>query len=93
MPEEVFASNLAEMTEFNSVQVKRAKKEKPPAAKLFPVKLLRNYRVVGDFTVGGEVPAIEQREKVFAGAFIEVEPEEAREMIAKGIALRNDPIG
>ena len=59
---------------------------------LFPVKLLRNYRPAGEFTIGGEAPTEEQKAKVFAGASIEVPVEEARDVIAKGIATRNDPI-
>jgi hypothetical protein len=59
---------------------------------LFPVKLLRNYRPAGKFTIGGEDPTEEQQAKVLAGTSIEVPVEEARSVIDKGIATRNDPI-
>jgi hypothetical protein len=59
---------------------------------VFPVKLIRNYRPVNDFTIEGKEPSTEGRLKVFAGTSIEIEIEEARAMMAKGIAVRNDPI-
>jgi len=80
------------------VIVKRGRKPKsddgevPVKTAMFPVKLIRNYRPIGQFTIGGEAPSVEGRLKVFAGASIEIEIDEAKAMMASGIAVRNDPI-
>jgi hypothetical protein len=60
--------------------------------KLFPVMLVRNYHPINEFLIGGVKPTVEQRTKVFAGTAIEVDKAEALDMMAKGIAVRNDPI-
>lgn len=67
--------------------------KKASGGKLFPIKLLRNYHPIGKFLIDGVEPTEEQRSKVFAGTEISLEVEEARDIIAKGIAERNDPIG
>ena len=64
-----------------------------PKAKTFPVRLVRNYRPLNPFTIDGAEPSPEQAVKAFAGMSIEVDVEEARDIIARGIAVRNDPIG
>jgi hypothetical protein len=64
-----------------------------PKTRLFPVILERNYHPIKDFLLDGKEPGPEQRVKVFAGQAIDMDLEEAREIIAKGIARRNDPIG
>lgn len=63
-----------------------------PKKGYFPVKLLRNYHPVNDFLVNGEPPTVEQRVKVFAGTHVMLEVNEAKDVIAKGIAVRDDPI-
>lgn len=65
---------------------------KPAESPMFPVKLLRNYHPVSDFTIDGREPTVEERQKVFAGISIEINVDEARTMIDKNIAVRNDPI-
>lgn len=65
----------------------------PAKSAKFPVKLTRNYRPINAFTVSGEQPTEDQKMKVFAGAEIEVDRDEALNMMAKGIAVRNDPFG
>lgn len=79
------------------VETVGAEQDEPSAApkatrRLFPVKLLRNYHPVNDFTIAGKEPTETQRVKVYAGWEIEMDVEEARDIIAKGIADRNDPI-
>ena len=64
-----------------------------PKAKTFPVRLVRNYRPLNPFTIDGAEPSPEQAVKAFAGMSIEVDVEEAKDIIARGIAIRNDPIG
>lgn len=61
--------------------------------RLFPVTMKRNYHPIEDFKIDGAEPTAEQRVKVPAGASIEMDIEEAKDIIAKGIAVRNDPIG
>lgn len=72
------------------------------ADKTFPVKLNKNYRPVGDFLIErinehGETELAKPDEtevlKVPAGSIIHVSVEEARDIIAKKVADRNDPIG
>lgn len=69
--------------------------------KTFPVKLEKNYRPVGEFmiersdedgTVTLDAPTEVELQKVPAGSVIHVAVEEARSIIDKKIALRNDPI-
>lgn len=80
MNEDTIADDVASMRE-----------QQDETPNLFPVKLIRNYHPVHDFLIGGEQPSGEQRIKVFAGAEIEMDREEAKAIIAKGIAIRNDP--
>lgn len=76
------------------VNVAPEPKPEPKAKKrLFPVTMLRNYHPIKDFLINGVEPSAEQRVKVPAGASIEMDIDEARDVIAKGIATRNDPIG
>lgn len=63
----------------------------PP--RFFPVKMTRNYRPIKPFLVNGKEPTAEQSAKVPAGQEIEMDIEEAKDIIARGIASRNDPIG
>jgi hypothetical protein len=71
------------------------------AEKSFPVKLNKNYRPVGPFkierTTEGVTELVDPDEveilKVPAGTVIHVSVEEARDIIAKKVADRNDPIG
>lgn len=71
---------------------------RPPKAetKMFPVLLARNYRPGCEFQVFDKDkmrdPTSEELEKVRAGEIISVPVEVAREIIANGIATRNDPI-
>lgn len=70
--------------------------KKPAESKTFPVKLLKNYRPVGAFMVEGDdelrAPNEQEIEKVKAGARIHLPIEEAKAIIAKRIADRNDAI-
>lgn len=74
-----------------------AKNEAKAEDKLFPVKLLKNYRPKGEFEVATEdgyrAPEEEERAKMFAGAAIKLPVEEATFVLSKKIAERNDPIG
>lgn len=71
------------------------------ADKPFPVKLTKNYRPVGPFkierTTEGVTELVDPDEveilKVPAGTVIHVSVDEARDIIAKKVADRNDPIG
>lgn len=83
----------------DEITVRRGRKPKvehddhePVTAPKFPVKLLRNYRPVGEFTICDEKPSTEGKLKVFAGTSIEIGVDEAKAMMASGIAVRNDPI-
>jgi hypothetical protein len=69
-----------------------------PKVKLFPVKLLRNYRPIssdaqiqGD---NGEYRPLTDEEgmKVLAGSHVALPTDEAKSVIEKKIAERNDPI-
>jgi len=68
-----------------------------PDQKLFPVKLLKNYRPIGAFKVQekDEIrdPGAEEVMKAPAGLIIHLPVEEARAVIGKKIAVRDDPIG
>ncbi|QIG72929.1 hypothetical protein EVB98_007 [Rhizobium phage RHph_N3_2] len=76
----------------------KIKQEVKASEKLFPVKLLKNYRPVSpEFQILGEggeyrVPTDEERMKVEAGNHIAVPVDEAKSVIEKKIAERNDPI-
>lgn len=67
--------------------------------KLFPVKLLKNYRPISEDAqiqdVNGEYRPLEEEEaqKVTAGSHIALPVEEAQSVIKNKIAERNDPIG
>lgn len=66
--------------------------------KLFPVKLVKNYRPISpEFQILGDgatyrSPNDEERAKVQAGQFIALPVAEAQSVIEKKIAERNDPI-
>ncbi len=75
---------------------KRDKKEK-----MFPVRLLKDYRPIGDFEIGQpdpengkpyRSPTEEDRQKVLAGTDILLPVDEAKRAIALKIGERNDPI-
>ena len=80
-----------EDTAAEEVTVKRGRKAKAEEheaekkAPKFPVKLIRNYRPIGDFTIAGQAPSDEARSKVFAGTPIEIEIDEAKTMMVSGI--------
>lgn len=73
-------------------------KEDPVAEeKLFPVKLIRNYRPISEkFEVidseGARAPTDEELAKVPSGTVIALPIPEAQSVINKKIAERNDPI-
>lgn len=77
-------------------KIKHAEK---PAEKLFPVKLVRNYRPISpDAQIQGEDGEYrpltdEEAAKVTAGNHIAIPVAEAQSVIAKKIGERNDPIG
>lgn len=72
------------------------KAESVPKVKFFPVKLLKNYRPLGVFKVndGGEMrdPTGDEIAKVAAGAKVLLPIDEAKAIIDKKIAERNDAI-
>ncbi|MHC2481562.1 hypothetical protein [Rhizobium leguminosarum] len=75
-------------------EAERVEKE---AKKLFPVKLVKNYRPIADFFILDEEgdyrePTDEERQKVTAGNSIKLPVLEAQSVIDKEIAKRNDPI-
>lgn len=79
---------------------KQAQKE-TKREKLFPVRLLKDYRPIGDFEIGQpnpetgkpyREPTEEDRQKVKAGTDILLPLEEAKRAIALKIGERNDPI-
>jgi hypothetical protein len=68
-----------------------------PEKKLFPVRLVKNYRPIGDFFILDDEgdyrePTDEERQKVAAGNSIKLPVHEAQSVIDKEIAKRNDPI-
>lgn len=74
---------------------KRDKKEK-----LLPVRLLKDYRPMGEFEIGQpnpetgkpyREPTEEERQKVKAGTDVLLPAEEARRAVALKIGERNDP--
>jgi hypothetical protein len=88
------ADEAENTTEDQTSETVVARRGRPPKVKndLFPVILAKNYHPVNEFTIDGAEPSPEQRVKVFAGTAIEMDRDEARDVIAKGIAIRNDPI-
>jgi hypothetical protein len=72
---------------------------KVSAEKMFPVKLVKNYRPISpDFQIRDEEgdyrePTPEEALKVPAGSFITLPVKEAQAVVTKKIAERNDPIG
>ncbi|MEK1929620.1 MAG: hypothetical protein AAAC47_07490 [Pararhizobium sp.] len=64
--------------------------------KLFPVKLIKNYRPAGEFKIidadGQRDPTDEETFKVSAGTAIALPVKEAQVAVEKKIAERNDPI-
>ncbi|NNU70388.1 hypothetical protein G9X67_34625 [Rhizobium sp. WYCCWR 11152] len=76
----------------------KIKQKVKASEKLFPVKLVKNYRPISpDFQIQGEggvyrPPNEEERAKVPAGEFIALPVAEAQSVIEKKIAERNDPI-
>lgn len=76
-------------------------KEANVTEKLFPVKLSKNYRPIGEFLIEEEVdgnvstrqPIEDEPLKVMAGTVIHLPIDEARNVMEKKIGERNDPIG
>lgn len=72
--------------------------QKPKVEKLFPIKLVRNYRPVSaEFFILDEEgdyrePTEEECQKVTAGNSIKLPVQEAQSAVDKKIAERNDPI-
>lgn len=80
---------------------KDAKSGKKTKEKLFPVKLLKNYRPIGEFEIAqpnpetgakSREPTAEESDKVPAGTDILIPKDEAKRAIEEKIAIRNDPI-
>lgn len=75
-----------------------AEQKETKVEKMFPVKLLRNYRPVSEtFAIveeaGERAPTDIEQAKVTAGTTILLPIAEAQAVINKRIAERNDPIG
>lgn len=76
----------------------KIKQKVKASEKLFPVKLVKNYRPISpDFQIQGEggvyrPPSEEERVKVPAGESIALPVTEAQSVVEKKIAERNDPI-
>ena len=73
-----------------------APEAKKAESKTFPVKLLKNYHPVGAFMVeaDGELrePTAEELVKAKAGTVVHLPIDEARDIVGKKIAERNDAI-
>lgn len=81
--------------------LKKQSQKETKREKLFPVRLLKDYRPIGDFEIGQpnpetgkpyREPTEEERQKVKAGTDILLPLEEAKRAIALKIGERNDPI-
>lgn len=76
----------------------KIKQKAKASEKLFPVKLVKNYRPISpEFQIQGDggvyrAPTDEERMKIKAGDFIALPVAEAQSVIEKKIAERNDPI-
>jgi hypothetical protein len=88
-----------EPTEFKkNAEMDNIKHKTKPKVKLFPVKLLKNYRPISDEAQiqdknGTYRPlSDEEAQKVQAGAHISLPVEEAQSVIKNKIAERNDPV-
>ena len=82
-----------------SAEMDKIKQKKKASEKLFPVKLLKNYRPVSieaqiQDEESGEYRAMseEEAQKVRAGQHIALPVQEARDVIAAKIAERDDPV-
>ena len=82
-----------------NAEMDKIKQKKKASEKLFPVKLLKNYRPasleaqIQDEATGEYRPMDdEESQKVRAGQHIALPVQEARDVIAKRIAERNDPV-
>lgn len=73
-----------------------APETKKPETKTFPVTLLKHYRPLGSFMVeqDGELrePTSDEIAKTKAGTIIHLPIDEARDIVGKKIADRNDAI-
>lgn len=94
MPEAAGASELTKPT-----------LKEHPAEKLFPVRMLRGYRPIGKFVMRPRIdpenefsprhdrePTPDEMLKVKAGYYCSLPLDEAKAIIAKGIAIRDDPM-
>lgn len=76
----------------------KIKQKVKASEKLFPVKLIRNYRPISpEFQIQDKdgvyrTPSGDETDKVMAGTFIALPVAEAQSVIEKKIAERNDPI-
>lgn len=95
------ASETTAETVVETVEVKTEAKtpKKKASEKLFPVKLLKNYRPVSieaqiQDEDSSEYRAMseEEAQKVRAGQHIALPVQEAKDVIANRIAERNDPV-
>lgn len=77
------------------------KKPAPKKEKLFPVKLLKAYRPLGDFEIGQpnpetgkpyREPTEEERMRIPAGTDVLLPVDEAKRAISLKIGERNDPL-
>lgn len=81
-----------------NAELDNIKHKAKPKVKLFPVKLLRNYRPISDEAQIQDVNGVyrplseEEAQKVQAGAHISLPVEEAKSVVEKRIAERNDAI-
>ena len=82
-----------------NAEMDKIKQKKKASEKLFPVKLLKNYRPVSveaqiQDEKSGEYRAMSEDEaqKVMAGQHIALPVQEAKDVIANKIAERNDPV-
>lgn len=82
-----------------NAEVDKIKQKKKASEKLFPVKLLKNYRPISveaqiqDETTGEYRPlSQEEAQKVQKGQHIALPVQEAKDVIANRIAERNDPV-
>lgn len=94
--EQVKVEASAETAPENTKEKAAKKAESVPKVKFFPVKLLKNYRPLGPFKVAEEDglrdPTDEELAKVPAGNVVHLPIEEAKSIVGKKIAERNDAI-
>lgn len=100
--EEVVGSEVSEVATPEVAEEPKPKKAAPKKRKpkTFPVKMLRNYRPIGEFKVVQDIeneeyiayPKVSTVLKVWEGAIVELPIEEAKSLIDNDVAVRADDL-